>query len=162
MNTYILSVLFSFSIITIFSQEFKKNHDFLANVQFGGNIDVYFSNNSTTLGISPATVYNINDKLGFGLTASYTYLKNNNNTFNIYSGGILTLYKPFNSLQLSSEFEQSFINIENTSSSVPALYFGIATIVSKNIYSGFKYDVLYNKQNSIYSFPITPFVSIFF
>ena len=146
-----------------FSQENKKAA-FWDNVQFGGGLNVGISNNSTTIGISPSAIYNVNDKFGTGVGVSYLYskYKNSSDPLSAYGASILALYKPFEGAQLSSEFEQSFIKVANTSRSVPALYLGAGYNLGRNVSAGVRYDVLYDKDKSLFASPLTPFFRVYF
>lgn len=150
--------------LTSFSQENKRKPNFWDNVQFGGGLNVGVSNNATTIGVSPSAIYNVSDKFSTGVGVSYLYSKQKNSTaaLSAYGASVLALYKPFEGVQLSSEFEQSFIKVANTSRSVPALYLGAGYNLGRNVTAGVRYDVLYNKDKSLFASPLTPFVRVYF
>jgi len=156
--------VFSLLATSIFAQKTKKKSNFWKKVQFGGGINIGFTNNATALGISPSALYNVNDKFGLGLGVSYLYskYKTSSTALNAYGGSALALYKPFNGMQLSGEFEETFINVANTSREVPALYLGAGYNMGRNIAAGIRYDVLYDENKSLYASPLTPFVRVYF
>jgi len=160
----LLIIVLSLLLPSITAQEAKKKSDFWEKVQFGGGINIGFTNNATVLGISPSALYNVNDKFGLGIGVSYLYskYKTSNTALNAYGGSALALYKPFSGMQLSGEFEETFIQVANTSRQVPALYLGAGYSMGRNISAGVRYDVLYDENKSLYASPLTPFVRIYF
>ena len=156
------TLLFFVVSISIFSQE----NNFWNNVRFGGGLGLGFGNNSTTVAVSPAAVYDFKGGFSLGAGLNYTYFDRNNNTANIYGGSILSMYNiPVVNLQLSGEYEHSFVNqtVNNVdfSRDVPALYLGLAYRTGFASF-GLRYDVLHDKNKSIYSSAISPIVRIFF
>lgn len=145
---------------------FSQQSDFWKNVRFGGGLGLNFGD-VTTISVSPAAVYEF--KGGFSLGAGLNYTHNSasgGNSANIYGGSLISLYNvPVVNLQLSGEFEQSFVNTNvngvDSSYSQPAMYLGIAYRGLRGLSFGFRYDVLHDNQ-SIYSSAITPIVRVFF
>ncbi len=157
-----LIILFAFlSSFTIYSQQ----SDFWKNVRFGGGFGLGFGNNNTTISISPSAVYDFNDSFSLGLGTGYLYNKRNNLKSNIFSGSIISLYNPFDEIQLSGEYEHLFVSRSFSAISdnynYPALYLGIAYRTG-NFSLGVRYDVLYIENKSIYTSPISPIVRIYF
>jgi len=149
-----------------FSQEDAKNKgSFWQNVQFGGGINIGFSNNVTNLGISPSAIYNFNENFSAGLGVSYLYAKDKRfeDALNVYGGSLIALYRPIKEIQLSSEFEEIILNQSGFKSrNVEALYLGAGYSVGRNITIGVRYDVLYDSNTSIYGSPFSPIVRIYF
>ncbi|PHR73721.1 MAG: alpha-ketoglutarate decarboxylase [Lutibacter sp.] len=145
----------------------NSNTDFWDDVRFGGGFNVGFGSNYTTIAISPSAIYDFSDEFSTGLSLSYLYSKNKtfNNTANVYGASVISLYNPFDSFQLSGEFEELNINFNNgfdqDSYWNPALYLG-AAYRTGGISIGLRYDVLYKESKSIYSSALTPVFRIYF
>jgi len=144
----------------------KQKSEFWDKVRFGGGFGLNFGNNFFTLALTPTAVYEINDQFSLGGGVGYRYTKNGDLKNNVFSLSALGLYNPIQQLQLSSEFEQLFVNQKldsfKNSYNYPALYLGIAYRVGRFSTIGINYDVLYDENKSIYSSPITPIIRIFF
>ncbi|SNR15560.1 hypothetical protein [Tenacibaculum jejuense] len=159
--------IFLFTLLTcsiIFSQESDTN--FWENVQFGGSFGLGFGNNSTTIAIAPSAIYNFNPSFALGLGAGYQYAKRGDFKNNVFSSSLLSFYNPIPEVQISAEFEQLFVNrtLGNIKDnfSYPALYLGAAYRVGRNISIGFRYDVLFDENQSIYGSAISPVFRVFF
>ncbi len=150
--------------VSVFSQDNKSS--FWQNVRFGGGLGLGFGS-TTTVSVSPTAVYDFPGGFSLGAGLNYTYLESGaNNTANVYGGSILSMFNiPVVNLQLSGEYEHSFISqkISNISNNrdVPALYMGIA-YRSRFASFGIRYDVLHDDAKSIYSSPISPIIRVFF
>ena len=147
----------------------KNEPSFFQNVRYGGSVGLSFSNNFFNAHIAPKAVYDFNRffSLGIGVAGSYSDASN----FSAYTlgGGSIALFRPLPMLQLSSEFEENYVNkrLELEGADItrsywyPALFLG-AGYTTGNVTVGLKYDVLYDDQKSIYASALMPFVSIFF
>lgn len=170
----LVSALFSFCNVS-FSQDSTSvvkptvvKSEFWKKVQFGGGLGLNFGSGFTDVGISPSAVYRLNDfvSLGSGLQFSYVSVKNNYNSF-IYGGSLIGLFNPLKEVQLSVELEQLRINTKiNRSAKLPAswntgLFLGAGYRMG-NLTIGGRYNVLYNKNDNIYSNAFLPFVRVFF
>ncbi len=155
-------VLFLLSVSNFLFSQNKSS--FWDQVQFGGGINLNVSNSYTVIGLAPSAIYNFSDSFGSGISGSYLYIKNANvvDALNVYGGSIFSIYKPFDGVQFIGEFEENFINQGGVSSSIPALYVGAGYSLNQNIGIGLRYDLLYEKANSIYPSAFTPYVKIFF
>lgn len=157
----VLFISFLFCCASLIAQE----SNFWNNVRFGGGFGLGFGNNNTTIAISPSAVYDFNEQFSLGAGIGYLYNKQNSFSSNVYSGSIISLYNPMNEIQLSAEFEQLFVNRRSRSFkenyNYPALYLG-AAYRTGHVSFGIRYDVLYNKDKSIFASPISPIVRIFF
>lgn len=148
-----------------FGQNSEEN--FWDDVRFGGGLNVGFGNNFTTIAVSPSAIYDFNDNFSAGLSVSYLYNKNkiNNTNANVYGASVIALQNVLDSFQLSAEFEELYININNSVSENsywnPALYLG-AAYRTGGISLGLRYDILYNEDKSIYSSAVTPVFRIYF
>ncbi len=147
-----------------------EQHRFIDDVRFGGGINIGVGNSYSTFSISPSVLYGFSNEFSAGLSFKYVYVKNKstiNSTTNIYGGSILALYKPMNTIQFSTEFEQLKIDQKYASDFgsnlwQPALYIG-AEYVTGNISMGLRYDVLFDKTtNVIYSSALSPIFRVYF
>lgn len=157
-------IILFLSLQIVFSQDNSK-YNFWNNVQFGGGLNLSFGNNITNIGISPSGIYNFSDQFSAGLGVSYLYAKNNdfNEALNVYGGSLISLYNPVEEFELSTEFEKMFINQSDFDSvDINALYFGLGYVIDRNISIGIRYDVLYDKDKSIYGSAFSPIARIYF
>ena len=156
-------------LILVFSCSFtlvaQQKSDFWDNVRFGGGFSLSFGN-QTTIGISPSAVYDFNNGFSLGTGFTYIYSEIGDFTTNVYGASIITLYQiPHVGIQLSGEFEQSFAKQSDsfgaTNRNFPALYLGAAYNRGRFAF-GFRYDVLYNENKSVYASPFSPIVRFYF
>ncbi|MCG1036661.1 hypothetical protein [Polaribacter sargassicola] len=158
-NSFLIFIFFSVSLFSQQSSEFWKD------VRFGGGFTMAFGS-ETTIGISPSAIYDFDNGLSLGTGVTYIYSKINDSKTNVYGASIISLYQiPKVEIQLSGEFEQSFAkqtnNFGSESRSFPALYLG-AAYNKGNFAVGFRYDVLYDDNKSIYASPFSPIVRFYF
>ena len=82
----------------------------------------------------------------------------------------MTFFNPIPAIQLSGEFEEIYVNrkeefrgetIFEEQYWVPALFFGVG-FGNRNVTVGVRYDVLYDRDKSIYIDPWVPFVRFYF
>ena len=144
---------------------FSQKSDFWDNVQFGGGFTLGFGT-QTTIGISPSAIYNFDNEFSLGTGLTYIYSEIGDFTTNVYGGSIISLYQiPKVGIQLSGEFEQSFARQTNAfrtfNTNFPALYFGAAYNQGRFAF-GFRYDVLYDENKSVYASPFSPIVRFYF
>ncbi|MEO9570175.1 MAG: hypothetical protein ABJH82_06095 [Polaribacter sp.] len=156
----ILFLCFSFTIVA------QEKSDFWEHVRYGGGFSLSFGN-QTTIGISPSTIYDFDNGFSLGAGVNYIYNEVASVTTNVYGASIISLYQiPKIDIQLSGEFEQSFANQKDNfgnsnSTNFPALYFGAA--YNKGRFAlGFRYDVLYDKNKSVYASAFSPIVRFYF
>ena len=163
MKKLTLLLFISFSA-TAFSQN-DSIPTFWDHVKFGGGFGFGFGSNNTTLAIAPSAIYTFNDQFAFGVTTSYLYSKNYNLKTNVFGAGLVGLYNPFEFLQVSAEFEQSFasqkMGFEKEHFNFPALYVGLA-YRSGWFGAGLRYDILYDENESIYASAFSPIVRFYF
>lgn len=160
-----------FIVVLLFASWFSFSQDneelqFWDNVRYGGGLGVSFGNNTTNIAVLPSAIYDFNDQFSLGVNLGYQYAKRNDVSSNVYSGGILSLFNPIPEIQLSTEFEQLFVNSTfndiKDSYNYPALYFGGAYRVNEYFTVGIRYDVLYNSNQTIYASAFSPIVRVFF
>ena len=153
---------------TINAQNQASKGDFWNHVSFGGGLGVSVGSGYTDILIAPSAIYNFNDYVsaGLGLQGSHVKFKNEY-TSNIYGGSLIGLFNPVEAVQLSAELEEVRVNQEfkvldykrnfwNT-----ALYLG-AGYRADNVTIGFRYNVLFKKDDFVYSEAFMPFVRIYF
>ncbi len=153
-----------------FAQQQPKN-DFWQNVQFGGGFGLSVGSGFTNISIAPSAIYNFNEifAAGVGLQGSYIKVDDRDVKYNsyVYGGSLIGLVRPLEEIQLSVELEQLRVNQEfpdfdakknfwNT-----ALYLG-AGYYTGNVTIGIRYNVLFNKNDLVYSEAFMPFVRVYF
>ncbi|WP_250629593.1 hypothetical protein [Aureibaculum algae] len=160
----ILIVCFLLTSAYMFSQNDDKPK-FWDNVQFGGGLGLNFSNNYTTLSISPSAIYNFNQYVAAGPGLSYLYSKYRDVKSNVYGAGLITLINPIPNLQFSVEYEHLFVTqkiaFDKTNFDYPSLYLGGAYRMG-NFSAGLRFDVLYDSDKTIYSSAVSPIFRFYF
>lgn len=167
----ILIVVSSFSINS-FGQLSDPNsgENFWDNVRFGGNIGLSFGSNFFSGTLSPSAIYQVNHQVALGTAIGFTY----NEQRDFYKSTVIglsfiTLFNPIPEIQLSGEFEQLHVNRKydseldtpNNEYWYPALYLG-AGYGAGNVTIGMRFDVLYDKNKSIYANSWAPFIRVYF
>ncbi|GAA4269065.1 alpha-ketoglutarate decarboxylase [Hyunsoonleella aestuarii] len=165
-----ISVLFVTVFVLVQSNAQEVKSDFWNHVRFGGSIGLNFGNDFFSGTIAPSAIYEFNNSvaLGIGLNATFNNLKREYKS-TILGGSIIGLYNVIPEIQLSTEFENlnvdrhfdMNVNIPNENYWVPALFIG-AGYRSGNVTFGIRYDVLYDRDKSIYIDPWLPFVRFYF
>jgi len=170
-KTMISSILICFFITLSYSQNQSDNNTFWKNVQFGGGIGLSFGDGFFSGAISPNAIYRFNPYVatGVGLNFSYSSQKDFFKS-TVLGGSVLGLINPYRELQISAEFEQLNVNrnfderfVSNVDDNYwyPALFLG-AGYTSRNVTIGIRYDVLYDRDKSIYAEAWMPFVRFWF
>tara|TARA_R110000868_G_scaffold3024_7_gene20345 strand:+ start:6010 stop:6537 length:528 start_codon:yes stop_codon:yes gene_type:complete len=154
----------------IHAQQNSLNNDFWNHVRFGGGIGLSFGDGFFSGTLAPSAIYEFNNDvaLGVGLNGTYNQQKDIYKS-SILGGSLIGLFSPINEIQLSAEFEElhvnrkfdSYLNLENDTYWSPALFFG-AGYRSGNVTFGIRYDVLYDKNKSVYANAWTPFLRFYF
>lgn len=148
----------------------SEPNNFWNNVRFGGGFGLNFGDGFFSTTIAPSAIYEFNNTiaLGVGLNATFNNLKSEYRS-TILGGSVLGLVNVIPEIQLSSEFEHLNVNrrydvnlnFPDENYWVPALFLG-AGYRSGNITFGIRYDVLFDRDKSIYIDPWAPFVRFFF
>lgn len=125
----------------------------------------------TNIALSPNLIYALSNKvsLGAGLQGSYTSIKDLQKT-TTFGGNIIAQYSPIERLTTLLEFVE--LNVA-TKTETPtgetkktywdsALFVGAGLNITNKIALGAKYNILYDKDESVYTSPILPFVNITF
>ncbi len=164
-------LLFLVVFTSCYSQENTKKINFWENVRYGGSLGLDFSNQVTSIIISPSAVYQFNQKFsaGLGVNFGYTRFRRINLDQYNYGASLIGLYNPIDALQLSAELEHTFVNASTTIAgekvrdnfNFPALYLGAGYRLG-NVAIGARYDVLFNEKRSIYASAISPFARVYF
>jgi hypothetical protein len=150
------------------AQNQTTKSDFWDHVSFGGGLGVSVGSGYTDILIAPSAIYNFSDyfSAGVGLQGSHVKFKNEY-TSNIYGGSLIGLVNPVEAIQLSAELEEIRVNQEFSDPKFKrnfwntALYLG-AGYRADNITIGFRYNVLFKKEDFVYSEAFMPFVRIYF
>lgn len=147
-----------------------KEVSFFNKLQYGGGIGLAIGNGFTNISLSPIALYPYTEKLAFGLGLQGSYVDQRNafSSF-IYGGSFIGLVNPIPELQLSIEVEQLRVNLnfdEGFSTNDEnfwntALFLG-GGYRQENIVVGMRYNVLYQRENFVYSQAWMPFVRMFF
>ncbi len=146
----------------------KPNSDFWKKVQFGGGIGLSVGTGYTDISIAPGALYNFNQYVaaGLGLQGSYIRVKNEYESY-IYGASVVGLFNPIQQVQLSAELEEVRVNRRFTA--IPfsdnfwntALFLGVG-YRTQNVTIGVRYNVLYHKNDQVYSDAFMPFVRVYF
>ena len=166
-KTYVIILLCS-SFFS-FSQNEDTANDFWNHVRFGGSLGLSFGDGFFSGTIAPSAIYQFNSKFATGVGLNATYNKQDNFfKSTILGASVIGLYNPVREFQVSAEFEQLNVNrkfddpvFENDNYWYPALFMGIG-YSNRNVTFGIRYDLLYNREKSIYAEPYMPFVRVFF
>ncbi|WP_306349702.1 hypothetical protein [Flavobacterium sp. '19STA2R22 D10 B1'] len=166
----ILTVILVLTTTFSFSQE---NVNFWSKVRYGGGLGLGFGSNGYFSGtIAPSAIYEFNEMfaMGIGTQVSYSKEKNYYNSI-IYGGSVLALFNPIPEIQLSAELEQLRVNTtykflyqttdEKYNFWNTALFLG-AGYRTRNVVIGARYNVLHDKEKTVYSDALMPFVRVYF
>jgi hypothetical protein len=147
-----------------------EKSDFWQHVRYGGGIGLNFGDGFFSGTLAPSAIYEFNNQvaLGVGLNGTYNSQKNFYKS-TIFGGSLIGLFSPINEIQLSAEFEELNVSrkweddlgIADENYWVPALFIG-AGYRNGNVTFGIRYDVLYDREKSIYADPWAPFVRFYF
>ncbi|AWI24828.1 hypothetical protein [Flavobacterium pallidum] len=177
---YILIMLFASSTFGIYAQDnASKEGDFWSHIRFGGGFGASFGSDYTDVSVAPGALYEFNDYFGLGVGVQGSFVKvkgnyadsdlNNYKSW-IYGGSLIGLFNPFEAVQLSAELEEVRVNSTFTFPSAPditrnfwnsALYLG-AGYNTGDVTIGVRYNVLFERDKSVYSDPFMPFVRVYF
>jgi hypothetical protein len=158
-----------------YGQPQSQQDSFWQNVRFGGNIGLNFGNQFTNIVVAPQAVYQFSPQIGLGAGLNYSYIKQNfNDGFSadfkstILGGSLIGIANPVEFLQVSADLEYLHVNrnfedpsFRDDSYWVPALFLG-AGYRQDNFVIGARYDVLYDRNRSVYQNGIQPFVRVLF
>lgn len=168
-KSYLIIFIFMNCAMRSYSQNQNSTSDFWSHVRFGGGLGLSFGDGFFSGTIAPSGIYQFNSKFAAGVGLNATYNKQDNFfKSTIFGASLLGLFNPIRELQMSAEFEQLNVNRKFDNSSFedenywyPALFMGLG-YGNGNVTFGIRYDVLYNRNKSIYADPWIPFVRVFF
>lgn len=157
----IIIICILLSSLSIFSQD----SSFFKKLRFGGEFGLSFGSNSKSITALPTVVYDFDEEFSLGLGAGYTYSKRNDFESNVLSHNIIALYRPIKTIEFSADLQQLYVKRKQGTISenynYPALNIGVSYRTGA-VSLGLKYDVLYNKDKSVFSSPISPVLRILF
>jgi hypothetical protein len=170
MKNAVLAVLFLVLSWGLGSQNDTRG-DFWNAVRFGGGVGLNVGNGFFSGSLAPAAIYDFNSyfSAGVGLNGSYNALRNDFSS-TIFGGSLIALFHPITEIQLSTEFEhfnasQRFKNINTPDTRTnfwdSALFVGVG-FRTGNTTVGIRYDVLHDKDRSVFADPLMPFVRFWF
>ena len=144
--------------------------DFWNHVRFGGGIGLSFGDGFFSGTLAPSAIYQFNEQvaLGLGLTGTYNSQKDFYKS-SIFGASVVGLLNPIREIQLSAEFEELNVSRKWDSRTgfadenywYPALFLGVG-YNSGPVTFGIRFDVLYDRNKSIYSESWVPFVRVYF
>ena len=166
----VLFSLFSFALLAQNSNSNGASSDFWNHVRFGGGIGLSFGDGFFSGTLAPSAIYQFNEQvaLGFGLTGTYNSQKDFYKS-SIFGASVVGLLNPIREIQLSAEFEELNVSRKWDSRTgfadenywYPALFLGVG-YNSGPVTFGIRFDVLYDRNKSIYSESWVPFVRVYF
>lgn len=170
-RNYILLFVATLSISYLSVMTAQNQSDtFASHLRFGGGIGLSFGSDFFSGSISPNVLYQFNSSfgLGLGLNGAYSSL-NNQYSATIIGGSVLALYNVIPEIQLSAEFEESNISKKYTFPEgnykenywYPAMFMGVG-FHTHNVIVGIRYDLLFDRDKSIYAEAYAPFVRVYF
>ena len=166
----VLFIFYLFSTSLICQNNNNGPSDFLNHVRFGGGVGLSFGNGFFSGTLAPSAIYQFNPQVALGVGLSGTY--NTREDFyrsTIIGGSIISIFNPIREVQLSAEFEELNVSrnwddrtgFKDENYWYPALFLG-AGFNSGPVTVGIRYDVLYDRDKSIYADPWIPFVRVYF
>lgn len=158
-----------------------KKSGFWERVHFGGGFGAAFGSDYSNFALSPGAVYQANRYvgIGLGLQASYVKVDGDYDPFDdsltnykswIYGASVIGLFNVIEEVQLSLEVEQVRVNSTFSYPDEPefkdnfwntALFVG-AGYHAENVTVGVRYNLLFDKDKSVYYEPFMPFVRVYF
>lgn len=172
LTLFIFSIFLVFASVKCYSQipPRPQQNEFWENVRFGGGVGLSFGNGFFSGTLAPGAIYQFNEYFAAGIGLNGTYNKRKNfYSSTILGGSVIALFNPIREIQLSAEFEELNITrkYEMDGANIrenywyPGLFLG-AGFSSGPVTIGLKYDVLYDKNKSIYAAAYIPFVRVYF
>ena len=152
-------------------KNFSSQSEFWKKVQFGGSFGLNIGSGFTDITLAPSVIYNVNQYFatGVGLQGSYISAKNDFKS-TIYGVSLIQIFNPIDVIQISAELEQVRVNLiynTNTFTTIKDNFWNTALFIGggfrqQNLTVGVRYNVLFNKQDRVYSEAFMPFVRIYF
>jgi len=174
LTNVLIFLFFMCFIFGVYGQhDVQKQHKnfFWSNVRFGGAFGISVGSGFTDITIAPSAIYKFNNyvALGGGLQGSIVSQKDYYNSA-IYGASAVTLFNPFEQVQLSAELEEMRVSTVSElvgSSSAKNIFWNTALFLgigyrSENVTVGVRYNLLFDKEKSVYSDALMPFVRVYF
>lgn len=169
----ITSIVFLFSASILLAQGNatapKSKSDFWRNVQFGGGFGLAIGSGYTDVTLAPSAIYNFNDYVAAGVGLQGSYIGSYNYTAALYGGSLIALFNPIEEAQFSIELEQLRVNttFNGAGGNIKDNFWNTGLFLgggfrSGNVTIGARYNVLYNKNDYVYSGVFMPFVRVYF
>ena len=171
-------------LVSVLNVSAQQNDDFYqprtttfwSDVQFGGALGLGFGSGYTNIAVAPSAIKPITEQFSAGVGLQFNYLKSKGFYESAsYGASAIALYNPIDFFQLSAELEQ--LRVNNTVDGYysnqyyypeskdnfwnTALFLG-AGYTSGNATIGIRYNVLYQKDNFVYSQAWMPFIRVYF
>ncbi|MFH6768061.1 alpha-ketoglutarate decarboxylase [Gaetbulibacter aquiaggeris] len=166
----VLFFIFSFPLLAQNNKSIGTSSDFWNHVRFGGGIGLSFGDGFFSGTLAPSAIYQFNEQvaLGLGLSGTYNTQKDLYKS-SIIGASIVGLVNPITAIQLSAEFEELNVSRKWDSRTgfadenywYPAIFLGVG-YNSGPVTFGIRFDVLYDRNKSIYSEAWVPFVRVYF
>jgi len=162
------SIIFFFTISSFSQEPISKTNNFWSQVEFGGGLGLNFGDGYFSSSITPNALYRFSPYIATGIGLNFSY-SSQKKVFKstVLGGSIIGLFNPISEIQVSTEFEQLHVSrnfdeeyaLSNLDDDYwyPALFIG-AGYTSSNVTIGIRYDMLYDKDKSVYSEAWMPFV----
>lgn len=149
--------------------------DFFSRVQFGGGLGLSFGNGYSDIAVAPSAIYHVNEQVAVGAGLQFNYVSSRDYFKSTsYGLNLIGLYNPIPEVQLSAEVEQLRVNntIDIYSQGFyqgkfkdnfwnTGLFVG-AGYRTNNVTVGIRYNVLFKKDNFVYSQAWMPFIRVYF
>jgi hypothetical protein len=149
----------------------KTKSEFWKNVQFGGAFGISVGSGYTDITIAPSAIYKLNHyvALGGGLQGSFVSQKDYY-TSGIYGASLISLFNPIEEAQISLELEQVRVNSAFQTvggSNIKNNFWNTGLFVGAgyrmdNVTVGLRYNLLFDKEKSVYSDALMPFIRVYF
>jgi hypothetical protein len=148
------------------------SESFWKKVRFGGGVGLSFGE-FFNITLAPNAIYQFNPYVGAGIGLNGIYAGEKDvYKATVLGGSVLGVFNPIREIQLSSEFEMLNVNrnyeenfeavgYEDENYWYPALFLG-AGYNAGFMVIGFRYDVLYDGDRSIYGNAFMPFIRVSF
>lgn len=164
-------MLFITSLTMAQERSSKQTTDFWNHVYFGGGLGLSFGDGFFSGTVAPSAIYQFNRQFALGVGLSGTYnTQENIYKSTVFGASLISLFNPIEALQFSVEleelnidrdFDQTYVINEDENFWTTALFFGVGYRTGQVTF-GIRYDVLYDKDKSIYADPWAPFIRVYF
>jgi hypothetical protein len=161
----------SFKISAQQMPQTKLKSEFWKRVQFGGGFGLSIGSGYTDVTLVPSAIYNFNRyvAVGVGLQGSRVAIRNEYSSW-LYGGSLIGLFNPIEEIQLSLEIEEVRVNNSYeliSGGSLKDNFWNTSLFLgggyrTGDVVIGARYNVLFNKDNYVYSEALMPFIRVYF